>query len=333
MNEPTPEHAPAPPPPPPPEEPTLIERARAAPITFLITAVNIAVFVWAEYYGGGTASVATLLRFGALEPYHVWAGEPWRLVTCMFLHIGILHIGVNTYMSIGWSTSLERVLGKGRFLFLYLVSGVFGSLFSVIAGFLFEPHVSAGASGALFGVVGATLAIRRRQLPDAAAFFRDRGVRSTLVQFGLLTVAGSYLHFDNSAHLGGLLGGAAIMLIFTSRAARGPRWAALAVVGFALLVYAARPWWTPPPDGQMRVAQFASAWLTGKLPGGEEPWPADVPRGVRLAEKGCATGGALSCGLLAEHYDQADDRARAAPLRERACTLEPALCAGLHVPQ
>jgi rhomboid protease GluP len=316
------------PPPQPPEPPTLIERARAAPVTFAITAINIAVFVYAEYYGGGTSNTDTLLRFGAVEPYHVWAGEYWRLATSMFLHIGLLHIAVNTYMSIGWCTALEREIGKGRFLLLYLLSGIGGSCVSVIAGFQLGPHVSAGASGALFGIVGATLAIRRRQFPDNASFFGNRGVRSIAIQFGLLTLVGTYLHIDNAAHIGGVVIGALLGTLFTARAPRNG-WIAFGAVFAALVVLAARPWWSPSGEHRNESAKYANSYLTGRAPRGQKAFRIDVPRGTRLAEKGCAHGVALACEVLAEHLDGSGDpaaAARAEELHARACALEPPLC-------
>ena len=313
-----------------PAEPSLLQRLARSPVTALITAINIGVFVASEYFGGGTSNQSTLLRFGALEPFHVWAGEYWRLVTCMFVHVGLVHIAVNTYMSIGWSTALERALGRWRFLALYLLAGIGGSCTSVTVGFLRDPHTSAGASGALFGVVGATLALRRRQFPDNRSFLADRGVRSIAMQFGILTVIGlTVLPFDNAAHVGGLITGGVIGTLFTARAPRNG-WLAFAVVFAALLVNTTRPWWSPGDDKDL-VAAYARAWLTGKSPGRPDgEWHLDIPRGSRLAEKGCTHGVALACEVLAQHLDREGDpaqRARADELHRRTCELDPPLCA------
>lgn len=323
---------PAGPPPPSPAAaaPSVLERLRSSPVTYALTAINVAVFLYAEYRGGGTSSPGTLLRFGALEPFHVWAGEYWRLVTCMFLHIGVVHIAVNTYMSLGWSTMLERALGKWRFLALYLLSGVGGSCMSVIVAFLSQPHRSAGASGALFGVIGATLAIRRRHFPDNASFLADRGVRSILVQFAILTVVGlTVLPLDNAAHVGGLLTGAFIGTLYTSRAPRNG-WLVFAAAFAALFIFAVRPWWSPTGKYKDLVAVYANSYLTGKSPTSEGDWPTDVARGVRFAEKGCARGVALSCEVLARHLDRTGEPARAEELHRRACELESQLCTPQH---
>ena len=328
---------------PPEPEPTILERLRASPITFAITAINIAVFVVAEYWGGGTEHEGTLLRFGALEPIHIWAGEYWRIVTPMFLHIGLVHIAVNTYMSIGWSTSLERVLGKGRFLFLYLASGIAGSFFSVISSLVISPHISAGASGALFGVVGATLALRRRMLPDWKTFVADRGTRSILFQFVILTLVGVYAHFDNSAHLGGLLAGFAIIAILTAR--RGPRaagksrtplWMALAVVYAVLFAFTTRPWWTPSGELAVWANTLAADHLDGKLApaaSAHRPTPSDIASGTRIATKACDRGIAMSCAVLANYLFRTADpanTAKAEALEKRACEIDPPLCEQRH---
>jgi membrane associated rhomboid family serine protease len=310
-----------------------LARLAASPITYLITALNIGVFVWAEYFAGGSSNPSTLLRFGAVEPFHVWAGEYWRLVTCMFVHVGLVHVAVNTYMSIGWSTALERALGRGRFLLLYLLAGIGGSCTSVVVGFLHNPHTSAGASGALFGVVGATLALRRRQFADNRSFFADRGVRSIALQFGILTVVGlTVLPFDNAAHVGGLVTGAVLGTLFTAPRARNG-WLAFAVAFLALVVGATRPWWSPGEDKDL-VAAYARAYLTGNSPGMPDgAWHKNIPRGVRLAEKGCQHRVALACEVLAQHLDRSGDPAQAAradELHRKTCDLDPPLCNLVH---
>jgi rhomboid protease GluP len=286
-----------------PERPGLLERLRRAPVTFALIAVDFAVFAWAES-GGSTTDTGTLLRFGAVEPIHVWAGEYWRVATCMFLHIGLVHILMNSYMAIGWATSLERTIGKWRFLVIYLLSGVAGGCASVVSGSLFDPRVSAGASGALFGVLGATFAIRRRLFPSWAAFWADRGVRSVALQVGVWTAIGFQIHLDNAAHLGGLVAGSLAAWLFTSpSAARSRGWLALAAGLGALFVVAARPWWSPTGDSAERVALYAHSYLTGTSPyrGDTTPFPVDVTRGLRFANKGCSHGVALACDILEDH--------------------------------
>lgn len=310
------------------EGPTIVDRVKAAPFTFALAAINLGVFAWAES-SGTTTETSTLLRFGAMEPLHVWAGEPWRLATCMFLHIGWMHLLWNTYASVGWCAEVERFLGKGRFLFVYLLSGLAGGCGSSIASLIFGPRISAGASGAMFGIVGATLAIRRYQLGSFAAFKSDRAVRSTFLNIAIWTAIGlTALNMDNAAHFGGLVAGALATWIVVTR--RRVFWVAYAVAYVAAIAVAVRPWWTPKGDAAAHLASWSYAWLLGEQPGKgdkHEAWPKDVARGKRLAEKGCARGIAGACGVLAAHYEKdGNDPARAQEYLDRACALDPKPC-------
>jgi membrane associated rhomboid family serine protease len=223
--------------PPRPPAPPFLERLRGAPVTLLFTFVNVVVFLVAEV-SGGTTNAANLLRFGAVEAHHVWAGEYWRLASYMFLHIGWMHLLWNSYASFGWCVPVERSLGGGRFFAVYVLSGLAGGAASTVLPY----SVSAGASGAMFGIVGAQLALRRRELRSFAAAFQDPGTRSTLAGIAIWTVIGlTAMPMNNRAHFGGLVAGAIAAWIFTS-----PRPRVLGVpaaLAFAaLLVFATRPW-------------------------------------------------------------------------------------------
>ncbi len=213
-------------------------------------AVNILVFAQAERTGSTTDS-ATLIRWGASERSHVWGGEYWRFVTPMFLHIGAIHLIWNCYAQVGWCSGLERALGPRRLLLAYALSGIGASATSVLC----HDAVSAGASGAGFGIVGVTLALLYRQLGGWSAFTADKGVRSTAVSLGIWTVLGlTAVNMDHFAHLGGLLSGLLIgAVVRTPDAASavapaprtrldGPRgWALVAVALVSVLVAAAYP--------------------------------------------------------------------------------------------
>jgi len=318
-----------------PEEPSLVEKARMAPMTFLLAAANIVVFLWAESQGS-TVENPTLLRFGAMEPTHVWAGEYWRLGTSMFMHIGWIHLAWNTYASIGWCMAIERFLGARRFVLVYLLSGFAGSCLSAIMSVFFaEGRVSAGASGAMFGIVGATLAIRHKQLGSFKAFTSDPGIRSTFVQLAIWTAIGlTALRMDNSAHLGGLLAGAAATALFLERARL--RWLVLAAAVMGLFLGAVRPWWTPKGDDAKRFALYSYGYLSGRSPAGDDSkWLHDEAKGVRFSEKGCSRGIGLSCLLLSEYMANKGDppsMERAKELHERGCALDPETCKSLRPP-
>jgi rhomboid protease GluP len=131
-------------------------------------------------------------------------GEPWRLVTAMFLHYGAIHIGMNM-VCLYQIRSVERVLGRAEFLALYFAAGLVGGLASLAA----HPRaVSAGASGAVFGMFGAfaaVMVVRRKQI-DPEAWRRT--MRSLATFFGVNLAFGlAQSGIDVTAHIGGLATG------------------------------------------------------------------------------------------------------------------------------
>ena len=146
--------------------------------TYVLLAANVAIFVltallaaqesplWKEglslWLSGRPQSpqqeaffIDLLLSFGAAYGPSLERGEYWRLVTPMFLHGGIIHLGINSYALLILGTILERVYGYGRFSLLYLMSGAAGCAASMIL----SERTSVGASGAIFGIAGALLVV------------------------------------------------------------------------------------------------------------------------------------------------------------------------------
>jgi rhomboid protease GluP len=210
---------------------SLVETVRRAPTATLIVAINLIVFVLAERTGR-TTSPDTLLRFGAVWRVRVWQGEYWRLVTSMFLHIGVLHLAWNSYYGFRISAQVERAIGSGRFLVLYVLSGIAGSALSVIG----HDAVSAGASGALFGLIGWQLVILRSRMGSLRAMWADPGVRSNLTWIGGWFVLGAFAGFDNYAHAGGLLFGLLFTQALIARPPRRKARLAAPVLAFAAIV-------------------------------------------------------------------------------------------------
>lgn len=181
----------------------------STPVIWTLLALNVAVFalMWLDKSGSSSdaAESARLIRWGSNYGPRTLGGQWWRLVTSTFVHGGWLHIGFN--MLVLWQVGrlVERMFGSARFLALYMIAGVCGSLGSV----LWNPHVnSVGASGAIFGIIGGLFAFIRR--PDSGVpgtVVKDlRGSLSGFLVFNL--VAGLvYPHTDNAAHIGGLVGG------------------------------------------------------------------------------------------------------------------------------
>ncbi|MEW5739070.1 MAG: rhomboid family intramembrane serine protease, partial [Myxococcota bacterium] len=180
----------------------ILGRLLAAPAASTLLLVCILAFIAAEG-SGSTKDTATLLRFGAVWRGLVWQGEWWRLFTSMFLHIGIVHLVWNCWAGFQWAAPVEKALGAPRFLVLYVLSGLAGSATSVIG----HDAVAAGASGALFGVVGATFALLRFKVGSWKALWQHPAHQRNLSMAALWFVVGAFAGFDNFAHAGGLAAG------------------------------------------------------------------------------------------------------------------------------
>jgi len=185
-------------------------RSRKSVAVLLILGLNIAVFIALDRTGGST-SVTNLIRFGAIDESLIAHGQYLRLLTSMFLHIGFAHILFNSLALWMFGRDLERIYGTGRFVLMYLATGIVGSF----ASYRFSHHVSAGASGAIFGLIGVSLVFGFRYRSAIPAQLRSRfgsGVVPVIaynVLFGLRP--GS--HIDNFAHLGGLAAGIILALV------------------------------------------------------------------------------------------------------------------------
>ena len=179
----------------------MIPRPRSA--TTAILAVNVAAFALGailRVLGG-----RSLLEAGAMVPALVAGGEWWRLLTPMFLHVGVLHLALNSFGLYLFGNLVEQSLGTARMLALYLVTG----FCATVVSFTFGPVgvAGVGASGAVFGLLGAWLAynLRRRSLRLARA-----NVQWALTLIGINLVFGlSVPRIDNLAHIGGLVAGVA----------------------------------------------------------------------------------------------------------------------------
>ncbi|MBM7650048.1 rhomboid protease GluP [Bacillus ectoiniformans] len=167
--------------------------------TYLFITVQMAIFLMMELKGGSTNS-ENLIRFGAKFNPLILEGEWWRLITPIFLHIGFLHLLMNTAALYLLGAAVERIFGRMRFLFIYLFSGFTGA----VASFLLTPNLSAGASGAIFGCFGALLyfgAVYPKQ------FFRSMGMNVIVVIIFNLIFGFTVPGIDNAGHIGGLIGG------------------------------------------------------------------------------------------------------------------------------
>jgi rhomboid protease GluP len=173
--------------------------------TWLFIGANIAIFaslVLVYHVSFMAPSAQDLLPWGANFAPYTTSGEWWRLLTCMFLHFGLLHIGFNMWILKEVGPLVERLVGNTGFLILYLGSGLVASLAST----WWNPEaVSAGASGAIFGVIGALLGvlILGHGIIPKASLSRLRKVVTTFVFYNVYIGLNSP-GIDMAAHLGGL---------------------------------------------------------------------------------------------------------------------------------
>ena len=181
--------------------------ASQRPVTQAIFGINVAVFLGMAFAGVSVTdpTSADLLHWGANSARLTLTGEWWRLVTSMFLHIGIIHIALNMWCLWSLGVLAESLYGSWTFAAVYLISGISGSLVSAA----WHPYgVSAGASGAIFGVAGALVAsikFGEFSLPRSLV----AGQLSCLLSFVAYNLVFGAISgaTDNACHLGGLAGG------------------------------------------------------------------------------------------------------------------------------
>jgi rhomboid protease GluP len=177
---------------------------RPGSVTTLLLAVNIAMFVVEAGYAGISPSTQGLFNLGALYPPAIAEGHQyWRLVTAMFLHAGIVHLLFNMYALYLFGYLVEGVFGWRRFLAIYFVAGFLASVVS----FAFGPvqEVGVGASGAIFGLLGAWIAYNYRRRSNPLASANLQWAMFLIVINTLLAVF--YPGIDWRAHVGGVVAG------------------------------------------------------------------------------------------------------------------------------
>ena len=152
---------------------------------------------------GGSGNPNTLIKFGAKQGILITKGEYWRLLTPIFLHIGFYHLFTNSIGLIIFGRYVETLFGKKTYLTIYILSGMWGN----VASYYASPAIGAGASGALFGILGAYgsyLISNRKALGD---YGRQTLTGIILIVFINLIFGFTIEGVDNLAHAGGLLSG------------------------------------------------------------------------------------------------------------------------------
>jgi rhomboid protease GluP len=225
-----------------------------------LIAVNVAVFIAMLLNGADPfhADGSMMVRWGSDYGPLTMGGQWWRMFTSMFLHFGVIHLALNMWALYDSGRMAERLFGSARFLLLYVAAGLAGSITSL----LWNPQVnSAGASGAIFGVLGGLLAFTLNpgngvprsimsELRNSALLFAGYSLFYGLVRSGI----------DNAAHIGGLIGGCAAGFALARplhedvRARFGHARFAVAAAGCALAL-AALAWPLAHASDKIRSAQ------------------------------------------------------------------------------
>jgi rhomboid protease GluP len=211
-------------------------------VTTVIVGINVAVFVLMALTGASIVepNLQQLLKWGANWGPLSLGPQPWRVLTSNYVHIGIIHIFFNMWCLLNLGALAERVFDRWTYVLIYTVSGITGSLTSL----WWHPMVyGAGASGAIFGLAGALLAalyLGKFPIPRSAL----KGTMKSLVMFaGYNLLFGLVPGIDNSAHIGGLVSGAALGAFFAGHLTAGPeerqRWRTYALVGTTAIIIVA----------------------------------------------------------------------------------------------
>jgi rhomboid protease GluP len=200
----------------------------AAPATYLLLGINCGVFLAMIARGSSfwMPTLDQLMFWGADRPNNVLVnGEWWRIVTAMFVHVGILHLATNMWCLWNLGLLAEPLMGSFGLFAVYILTGAAGNLLSTAKNWMFPIHdasgalyfqAGAGASGAVFGIAGALIVLLRSKLlpvpPEEV-----RKLRKSVIYFAAINlVIGLSINFgsgftgvevDNSAHIGGFLCG------------------------------------------------------------------------------------------------------------------------------
>lgn len=197
-----------------------MEELRKEPVTIGLIIINILIFLAVEFTGGSENTLHMLDWGACYTPTILENSEFYRLFTSMFLHFGIEHLLNNMLVLFVLGSRMEQVTGKIRFLIIYLAGGVAGNIISMMLEIRSGDFaVSAGASGAVFAVMGAMIYV----------VIRNKGWLGDLSMRQILVMAGFSLYFgftssgvDNAAHVGGMAAGfiLAVLLYHPRREAK-----------------------------------------------------------------------------------------------------------------
>lgn len=173
--------------------------------TYIFLGIQCIMFLLMEL-NGGSQNIETLIRFGAKYNPLIDDGQWWRFIMPIFLHIGLLHLLMNSVALYYIGVQVEKIYGSVRFFFIYMLAGISG----VYASYLLNTSIAAGASGAIFGCFGALLyvSIVHKDVLSKELMSSVLGIIGINLVFGLLMS-----NVDNAGHVGGLIGGIVVAAI------------------------------------------------------------------------------------------------------------------------
>jgi rhomboid protease GluP len=186
------------------KRPSVQDRIKQHPATFGLIGLTILIYI-TQVISLLLTGYDLVIYFGAKINEAIYAGEVWRFITPIFVHAGIWHIFVNMYSLYALGPTVESFFSTPRMLVIYFFSGICGVVFSLA----FSSYTSVGASGAIFGLLGALgtfLYLHRQSLGHAGRANLQRIVIVALLNLAL----GLAPNIDNWGHLGGLLSGIAL---------------------------------------------------------------------------------------------------------------------------
>ncbi len=188
------------------------KRKKYPVVTYILIGINVLIYAL-ETLAGGSQETEVAVRFGALyTPFVLRYGEYYRLLTAMFLHFGIDHLGSNMISLFVLGSYVESYFGKVRFLFIYFIAGLCGNVLTLFMDFLpwADPALSAGASGAICGLLGVFIVFA--MTPGIRRYFPMKRVLFGII-FSLAPGLGN-AEISLRAHIGGLIGGFLTALFF-----------------------------------------------------------------------------------------------------------------------
>ncbi|MBV7274992.1 rhomboid family intramembrane serine protease [Clostridiaceae bacterium UIB06] len=178
------------------------EKQETPIVTYVLIGLNVLMYLITAYLSGNIvdSNINVLVFLGAKVNELIKGGEYYRFITCMFLHGGIIHLALNMFALKSLGPLIEQVYGKVKYIIIYFLSGILSSIFS----YMFSTSVSIGASGAIFGLLGAALILALKMKGSIGKGFMTNILSVIAVN---LFMGFSIPNVDNFGHLGGLIGG------------------------------------------------------------------------------------------------------------------------------